>query len=105
MKKTKFIDLTKLAKLRIDEETNAFRPNWDNTILMTAYDAERTFILTRDGSSLSHFAMFCIALPATMISMSTSVRQSIKWSVRIWGADILPATIDWYQPTGRPTQT
>ena len=52
MKKTKFIDLTKMDKLRIDEETGAFHPNWDNTILMTVYDAERTFLLTRDGRNL-----------------------------------------------------
>lgn len=52
MKRTKTIDLTKPSKLRIDEETSAFHPSWGNTILMTAYDDERTFVLTRDGRNL-----------------------------------------------------
>lgn len=52
MKRTKTIDLTKPSKLRIDEETSAFHPSWGNTILMTAYDDGRTFVLTRDGRNL-----------------------------------------------------
>lgn len=52
MKKTQTIDLTEMPQVRIDEETNAFRPSWDNAILMTAYDAVRTFILTWDGRRL-----------------------------------------------------
>ncbi len=52
MKKTKTIDLTAMPTVHIDEETNAFRPNWDNTILMTAYDPSRTFVLTWDGRHL-----------------------------------------------------
>lgn len=52
MKKTKTIDLTAMPQVHIDEETNAFRPAWDNTILLTAYDASRTFVLTWDGRQL-----------------------------------------------------
>lgn len=52
MKKTKTIDLAKILKLPIDEETNAFHPSWDNAILLTAYDGSRTFVLTRDGRNL-----------------------------------------------------
>lgn len=52
MKKTKTIDLTNLAELDIDEETDGFRPTWDNAILMTAYDERRTFVLTWDGRQL-----------------------------------------------------
>lgn len=46
------LDLSKLPEVRIDVETDGFQPRWDNTILMTAYDRTRTFILTSDGRHL-----------------------------------------------------
>lgn len=52
MKQTVKIKLSELSELVLDEETTGFRPNWDNIILMTAYDKKRTFILTWDGRYL-----------------------------------------------------
>lgn len=52
MKKVKTLDLTKMPELLLDEMTVSFQPDWDNTILMTAYDRERTLILTCDGRCL-----------------------------------------------------
>ncbi len=52
MKQTRELDLSKMSSLLLDEETASFQPSWDNTILMTAYDRERTFILTWDGRYL-----------------------------------------------------
>ncbi|MGN1282536.1 MAG: hypothetical protein ACI4UB_01805 [Limosilactobacillus sp.] len=52
MKKAKRINLTKITELHYDEETISFAPGWDNTILMTAYDRERTLVLTWDGRCL-----------------------------------------------------
>ena len=46
------LDLSKLPEVRIDVETDGFQPRWDNTILMTAYDRTRTFVLTSDGRHL-----------------------------------------------------
>lgn len=58
MKKVKTIDLTKMSELLLDEETASFQPSWDNTILMTAYNKERTFIFTQDGR--------CLVLPRSL---------------------------------------
>lgn len=52
MKKTQTIDLTKMSELLLDEETASFQPDWDNILLMTAYDTDRTFVLTWDGRHL-----------------------------------------------------
>lgn len=41
-----------MAELLPDEETVSFQPGWDNTILMTAYDKDRTLIFTWDGRCL-----------------------------------------------------
>ncbi len=46
------IDLGRLSTIPIDGEIKNFQVRWDNTILITAYDAQRTFILTDDGHRL-----------------------------------------------------
>lgn len=46
------IDLSRLSMVSIEEEIENFQVRWDNTILITAYDAQRTFILTHDGHRL-----------------------------------------------------
>ncbi len=58
MKQTRELDLNKMSSLLLDEETASFQPSWDNTILITAYDKERTFILTRDNR--------CMVLPRSL---------------------------------------
>ena len=46
------IDMAKIASLPIDGVTDNFQVRWDNTLLIAAYDQERTFILTVDGEQL-----------------------------------------------------
>ncbi|MBB1080283.1 hypothetical protein H5S09_02460 [Limosilactobacillus sp. STM2_1] len=46
------IDMTDVANLRIDGVTDNFQVRWDNTLIVTAYDQEQTFILTVDGEQL-----------------------------------------------------
>lgn len=58
MKQTRELDLSKMSSLLLDEETASFQPSWDNTILMTAYGRERTFILTWDDR--------CLVLPRSL---------------------------------------
>lgn len=49
---SEIIGMAKLQALAIDEETTSFQVRWDNTLLVTAYDHDRTFILTRDGERI-----------------------------------------------------
>ncbi|WP_267201498.1 hypothetical protein [Limosilactobacillus kribbianus] len=46
------LDLSRLTEVQIDAETDGFQPRWDNTILLVAYDQQRTFVLTSDGRYL-----------------------------------------------------
>jgi len=48
----KTIDMTMLDKLKIDGEVANYLVQWDNTLLLTAYDQNRTFVLTVDGEQL-----------------------------------------------------
>lgn len=46
------IDMAKLATMKIDGVATNYQVRWDNTLLLTAYDQEQTFILTTDGERL-----------------------------------------------------
>ena len=48
----KIIDMSMLDKLKIDGEVANYLVQWDNTLLLTAYDQNRTFVLTVDGEQL-----------------------------------------------------
>ena len=48
----KTIDMSMLDKLTIDGEIGNYLVQWDNTLLLTAYDQNRTFVLTIDGEQL-----------------------------------------------------
>lgn len=48
----KTIDMSMLDKLKIDGEVANYLVQWDNTLLLTAYDQNRTFVLTADGEQL-----------------------------------------------------
>ena len=48
----KTIDMSRLDKLKIDGEVANYLAQWDNTLLLTAYDQNRTFVLTIDGEQL-----------------------------------------------------
>ncbi|MBD5091444.1 MAG: hypothetical protein HDT49_07145 [Lactobacillus sp.] len=48
----KTIDMSMLDKLKIDGEVANYLVQWDNTLLLTAYDQNRTFVLTIDGEQL-----------------------------------------------------
>ena len=48
----KIIDMSMLDKLKIDGEVANYLVQWDNTLLLTAYDQNRTFVLTADGEQL-----------------------------------------------------
>ena len=48
----KTIDMSRLDKLKIDVEAANYLVQWDNTLLLTAYDQNRTFVLTIDGEQL-----------------------------------------------------
>lgn len=48
----KTIDMQMLNKLKIDGEVANYQVQWDNTLLLTAYDQHRTFVLTVDGEQL-----------------------------------------------------
>ena len=48
----KIIDMSMLDKLKIDGEVANYLVRWDNTLLLTAYDQNRTFVLTADGEQL-----------------------------------------------------
>lgn len=48
----KTIDMTMLDKLKIDGEVANYLVQWDNTLLLTAYDQNRMFVLTIDGEQL-----------------------------------------------------
>ena len=48
----KTIDMSRLDKLKIDGEVGNYLVQWDNTLLLTAYDQNRTFVLTADGEQL-----------------------------------------------------
>lgn len=48
----KIIDMSMLDKLKIDGEVANYLVQWDNTLLLTAYDQNRTFVLTIDGEQL-----------------------------------------------------
>ena len=48
----KIIDMSILDKLKIDGEVANYLVQWDNTLLLTAYDQNRTFVLTADGEQL-----------------------------------------------------
>ncbi len=52
----KIIDMSMLDKLKIDGEVANYLVQWDNTLLLTAYDQNRTFVLTIDGELEVHFA-------------------------------------------------
>ena len=43
------IDISRLGDLKNYSVTTVFQPRWDNVLLMTPYDRERTYILTTDG--------------------------------------------------------
>ena len=47
----KTIDMSMLDKLKIDGEVANYLVQWDNTLLLTAYDQNRTFVLTIDGNN------------------------------------------------------
>ena len=46
------IDISRLGDLKNYSVTTVFQPRWDNVLLMTPYDRERTYILTTDGEEL-----------------------------------------------------
>ena len=48
----KTIDMSMLDKLTIDGEVANYLVQWDNTLLLTAYDQNRMFVLTIDGERL-----------------------------------------------------
>ena len=48
----KTIDMSMLDKLKIDREVVNYLVQWDNTLLLTAYDQNRMFVLTIDGERL-----------------------------------------------------
>ena len=48
----KTIDMSRLDKLKIDGEAANYLVQWDNTLLLTAYDQNRLFVLTIDGERL-----------------------------------------------------
>ena len=48
----KTIDMSMLDKLKIDGEVANYLVQLDNTLLLTAYDQNRTFVLTIDGEQL-----------------------------------------------------
>ena len=48
----KTIDMSRLDKLKIDGEVANYLVQWDNTLLIAAYDQDRTFILTTEGEKL-----------------------------------------------------
>ena len=48
----KTIDMSMLDKLKIDGEVANYLVQWDNTLLLTAYDQNRMFVLTIDGERL-----------------------------------------------------
>ena len=48
----KKIDLMELHRLAIDGEPANYQVRWDNTLLIAAYDQDRTFILTTEGEKL-----------------------------------------------------
>ena len=48
----KTIDMSRLDKLKIDGEMANYLVQWDNTLLLTAYDQNRMFVLTIDGERL-----------------------------------------------------
>lgn len=48
----KTIDMSRLDKLKIDGEVANYLAQWDNTLLLTAYDQNRMFVLTIDGEQL-----------------------------------------------------
>lgn len=48
----KTIDMSRLDRLKIDGEVANYLVQWDNTLLLTAYDQNRMFVLTIDGERL-----------------------------------------------------
>lgn len=48
----KTIDMSRLDKLKIDGEAANYLVQWDNTLLLTAYDQNWMFVLTIDGERL-----------------------------------------------------
>ena len=46
------IDISRLGELEDYLVTSGFQPRWDNVLLMTGYDRERTYVLTRDGEGI-----------------------------------------------------
>ena len=48
----KTIDMSRLDKLKIDGEAANYLVQLDNTLLLTAYDQNRMFVLTIDGERL-----------------------------------------------------
>ena len=48
----KTIDMSRLDKLKIDGEAANYLVQWDNTLLLTAYDQNRMFVLTINGERL-----------------------------------------------------
>lgn len=46
------IDISRLGELKDYSVTETFQPRWDNVLLMTAYDRERTYVLTIGGEEL-----------------------------------------------------
>lgn len=52
MTKEKIIDIASLHREEIDEITTSYQVRWDNTLLVTAYDDEATFILTTEGEKI-----------------------------------------------------
>lgn len=63
----KTIDMSRLDKLKIDGEAANYLVQWDNTLLLTAYDQNRMFVLTIDGERLkdvlSRFAQANLIYP------------------------------------------
>lgn len=52
MTANEIIDINKLMQLEIDEVTTSFQVRWENVLLMTAYNANETFILTTAGEKV-----------------------------------------------------
>lgn len=46
------IDVSRLGDLKNYVVTTVFQPRWDNVLLMTSFDRERTYILTTTGEEL-----------------------------------------------------
>lgn len=48
----KTVDVSRFKDLKDYQVTSIFQPRWDNTLLITPYDQNYTYVLTTDGEEL-----------------------------------------------------